>query len=33
MYACDNGNGNTDIVKILLDKGAVIDHCDKVKDH
>ena len=31
MYACDNGN--TDIVKILLDKGAVINHCAKVKDH
>ena len=31
MYAC--GSGNADTAKILLDKGAVIDHCDKVKDH
>ena len=31
MYACNNGN--TDIAKILLDKAAVIDLCDKVKDH
>ena len=31
MYA--SLKGKTDIANILLDKGAVIDHCDKVKDH
>ena len=30
MYACDSGN--TETAKILLDKGAVVDHCNKVKD-
>ena len=30
MHACDSGN--TETAKILLDKGAVIDHCSKVKD-
>ena len=30
MYACNFGK--TDSAKMLLDHGAVIDHCDKVKD-
>ena len=30
MCAC--GIGNTDVARILLDHGAVIDHCEKVKD-
>ena len=25
-------NGHTEIVKLLLNRGAVIDHCDKVID-
>ena len=24
--------GNTDVARMLLDHGAVIDHCEKVKD-
>ena len=30
MYACNFGK--TDSAKMLLDHGAFIDHCDKVKD-
>ena len=30
IIACDCGN--TDIARMLLDHGAAIDHCDKVKD-
>ena len=30
MYASQNGN--TDIVKMLIDHGALIDNCTKVKD-
>ena len=30
MYACFYGH--TDIGRMLLDHGAVIDHCEKVKD-
>ena len=30
IYACLYGN--TDIARMLLDHGAVIDLCDKVKD-
>ena len=29
MYACDNGH--TDTGRMLLDHGAVIDHCDHEK--
>ena len=30
MYASENGNA--DIVKMLIDHGALIDNCTKVKD-